>query len=80
MVDSDLVQLYGVDTKNLKRTVRMNIERFPEDFMFELTPACNKLCLLFVTPICDWSKYGLNLNNFVLRNPIVYNWKNIFPN
>ena len=37
MVDSDLAQLYGVETKNLKRAVRMNIERFPEDFMFELT-------------------------------------------
>ena len=37
MVDSDLAQLYGVETKNLKRAVRMNIEKFPEDFMFELT-------------------------------------------
>ena len=37
MVDSDLAQLYGVETKNLKRAVRMNRERFPEDFMFELT-------------------------------------------
>ena len=37
IVDSDLAQLYGVETKNLKRAVRMNIERFPEDFMFELT-------------------------------------------
>lgn len=37
MIDSDLAQLYGVETKNLKRAVRMNIERFPEDFMFELT-------------------------------------------
>ena len=37
MVDSDLAQLYGVETKNLKRAVRMNMERFPEDFMFELT-------------------------------------------
>lgn len=37
MIDSDLSQLYGIETKNLKRAVRMNLERFPEDFMFELT-------------------------------------------
>jgi ORF6N domain len=37
MIDSDLSTLYGVDTKQLKRQVRRNIERFPEDFMFVLT-------------------------------------------
>lgn len=37
MIDNDLSELYGIETKNLKRTVRMNIERFPDDFMFELT-------------------------------------------
>lgn len=37
MLDKDLATLYQVDTKQLKRQVRRNIERFPEDFMFELT-------------------------------------------
>ena len=37
MLDSDLAELYQVQTKLLKRQVRRNIERFPEDFMFELT-------------------------------------------
>lgn len=37
MIDSDLASMYGVETKNLKRAVRNNIERFPDDFMFELT-------------------------------------------
>ncbi|AUP80136.1 ORF6N domain-containing protein [Flavivirga eckloniae] len=37
MLDSDLAELYEVETKQLKRQVRRNIERFPEDFMFELT-------------------------------------------
>ena len=37
MLDSDLADLYNVETKNLKRAVRANIERFPDDFMFELT-------------------------------------------
>ncbi len=37
MLDRDLAELYGVETKQLKRTVRRNIDRFPDDFMFELT-------------------------------------------
>jgi hypothetical protein len=37
MLDFDLAQLYGVETKRLKEAVKRNIERFPEDFMFELT-------------------------------------------
>lgn len=37
MLDYDLAEMYQVETKNLKRSVRRNIDRFPEDFMFELT-------------------------------------------
>ena len=37
ILDSDLAELYGVETKYLKRQVKRNIDRFPEDFMFELT-------------------------------------------
>ena len=37
MLDRDLAYLYEVETKQLKRSVRRNISRFPEDFMFELT-------------------------------------------
>ena len=37
MIDRDLAELYGVQTKALKQAVRRNINRFPEDFMFELT-------------------------------------------
>jgi ORF6N domain len=37
MLDKDLAELYGVETKQLKRAVRRNIKRFPEDFMFELS-------------------------------------------
>lgn len=37
MIDRDLAELYGVEPKRLKEGVRRNIERFPEDFMFELT-------------------------------------------
>ncbi|WP_045218581.1 ORF6N domain-containing protein [Desulfonatronum thioautotrophicum] len=38
MLDRDLADLYGVETKLLKRQVRRNSDRFPDDFMFELTP------------------------------------------
>jgi hypothetical protein len=36
MLDRDLAELYGVETAQLKRAVRRNIDRFPPDFMFEL--------------------------------------------
>ena len=37
MIDRDLAELYGVETKRLNEQVRRNIERFPEHFMFQLT-------------------------------------------
>lgn len=37
MLDSDLAELYNVETRVLKQAVKRNIERFPEDFMFELS-------------------------------------------
>ena len=37
MLDSDLARLYGVETRVLNQAVKRNIERFPEDFMFQLS-------------------------------------------
>ena len=37
IIDKDLAVLYGVETKQLNRAVKRNIERFPKDFMFQLT-------------------------------------------
>ena len=37
LLDVDLATLYEVDTKTLVRAVKRNIERFPEDFMFQLS-------------------------------------------
>jgi len=37
MLDRDLAILYDLDTKQLKRSVRRNLDRFPEDFMFQLS-------------------------------------------
>ena len=39
MLDFDLAELYQVETRTLKQAVRRNIERFPSDFMFEITEA-----------------------------------------
>jgi len=56
MIDRDLAELYGVETKRLKEAVRRNINRFPTDFFFEMGKEefenwrTNKACdmLLFV--------------------------------
>ncbi len=37
MIDRDLAELYGIETKRLKEAVKRNLYRFPDDFMFELT-------------------------------------------
>lgn len=37
MLDSDLAELYGVETFNLNKAVKRNLSRFPKDFMFQLT-------------------------------------------
>jgi len=42
MLDRELAELYGVETKVLKQAVRRNIDRFPADFMFELTKEENQ--------------------------------------
>ena len=37
MLDSDLAALYGVELRSLNQAVKRNIDRFPDDFMFQLT-------------------------------------------
>ena len=58
MLDSDLAELYNVETKVLNQAVKRNIARFPEDFMFQLNERGSfgtfkvKICdlELFLTP------------------------------
>jgi hypothetical protein len=58
MLDRDLAELYGVETKRLKEQVRRNIERFPEDFMFELTKdEINNLRSQFATSSWGGTRY-----------------------
>src|SRR6202047_5316828 len=46
MLDSDLAALYGVSTARLNQQVNRNVERFPDDFMFQLTTAEFKVLML----------------------------------
>jgi len=55
MMDRDLAELYGVDTAQLKRAVKRNIERFPPDFMFELTLLLQKTPVTKLGKLCPQS-------------------------
>jgi hypothetical protein len=50
ILDYDLSALYNVATKVLKQAVKRNMDRFPEDFMFELTPQENEIIKTQVGP------------------------------
>jgi hypothetical protein len=57
MLDCDLAVLYGVETRGLKQAVRRNPDRFPRDFMFELSEhEIDMMVSQFVTP--DRRKFG----------------------
>ncbi len=59
MLDFDLASLYQVPTKALKQAVRRNLERFPADFMFELSPEeCARLRSHIVTSSRGGSRYA----------------------
>jgi len=53
MLDKDLAELYQVTTGNLNKAVQRNLKRFPEDFMFQLTPEEFK-SLMFQNGISSW--------------------------
>ncbi|QIL37872.1 ORF6N domain-containing protein [Pedobacter sp. HDW13] len=61
MLETDLAELYQVDTKQLKRQVKRNLIRFPEDFMFELTLDEQKVlrCQFGTLKRGHHSKYGI---------------------
>ncbi|MDE7386728.1 MAG: ORF6N domain-containing protein [Muribaculaceae bacterium] len=62
MLDSDLARLYGVETKVLNQAVKRNIQRFPEDFMFQLT---NDECLRSQIVTSNGSRGGTRYKPFV---------------
>ena len=60
LLDSDLAELYGVETRVLKQAVKRNKNRFPSDFMFKLTKGEWKELIT----ICDNQKHA----NLVLQH------------
>ena len=84
MLDFDLAEMYGVETKRLKEQVRRNIERFPTDFMFELEKAewfelvaiCDQLPKNIkhssVAPFA-FTEHGVTMLSGVLRSKIAVN-------
>jgi hypothetical protein len=78
MLDADLAELYGVETKVLLQAVRRNLERFPSDFMFQLTKQeFNILRSQIVTsrwggrryPPYAFGEHGVAMLSSVLRSP-----------
>lgn len=81
MIDRDLAELYGVSTKSLKQTVRRNMERFPADFMFEMTEeeftnwrsqfvtSNSDLMGLRYAPFC-FTEQGVTMLSCILRSPL----------
>ena len=82
MLDRDLAELYGVEVKQLNRQVKRNIERFPADFMFQLTKEDCIRCQIGTLyerggKMLNWSTYrplaftenGIAMLSGVLRSP-----------
>jgi len=80
MLDSDLARLYGVTTKRLNEQVKRNSERFPRDFMFQLSDAekqevvanCDHLARLKFSPTLPYAftEHGALMLASVLNSPI----------
>lgn len=68
LLDSDLAKLYGVETKRLNEQVRRNLDRFPEDFMFE----CNSNELEVLKSQIATSKSGSRWNYKRRTIPMVF--------
>ena len=79
MLDSDLAELYGVATKVLNQAVKRNRDRFPEDFMFQLTAEekdevvtnCDHLKRLKFSPVLPFAftEHGAIMAATVLNSP-----------
>ena len=70
MLDSDLAELYGYEVKKLNQQVKRNIERFPDDFMFQLTnEELSNLRSQFVTA---------NLSTMSRSNPYVFTEQGVY--
>ena len=80
MIDADLANIYGVTTKRLNEQVKRNRERFPEDFMFQLTKEekdevvanCDHLKKLKYSPVLPnaFTEHGAIMIATILNSPV----------
>ena len=80
MLDRDLAELYQVETRQLTRQVRRNIERFPTDFMFELSENESNTILMCQNGTSSWggirkpplafTEQGIAMLSGLLRSPV----------
>lgn len=80
MVDSDIAELYGVTTKRLNEQAKRNGDRFPDDFMFQLTQEeksevvanCDHLKKLKFSPVLPYvfTEHGAIMAAAILNSPI----------
>ena len=68
MLDRDLAEMYGVETRVLNQAVKRNAERFPEDFMFQMT---DKEVQIWKSQIVmsNSVKMGMRRNPYALTDP-----------
>ena len=80
MIDKDLAKLYEVETRTLNQSVKRNIERFPNDFMFELSEneknelitKCDKLLNLKFNPskVKVFTEHGVYMLATILKSKV----------
>lgn len=68
MIDRDIAELYGVETKVLNQAVKRNIERFPEDFMFQLTREEIDSVKSQIVTLNTEQKQGVNLKSQIVTS------------
>lgn len=73
MLDFDLAAMYGVKTGRLNEQVKRNIERFPEDFMFQLTKGEMEILRSQIVPVNDL--ISQNATSKITENQVDENWK-----
>ena len=80
LLDFHLAALYGVETKNLNKAVKRNLDRFPSDFMFQLTPEELEILKFQIgtssythggrrKPVSAFTEQGVAMLSSVLRSP-----------
>ena len=85
LLDADLAEIYGYDTKGFNRQVKNNIEKFDEDFMFELTyeeleDLRYKNCTANISSKSRYNPHvfteqGLYMLMTVLKGPLIQTWQ-----